>query len=808
MKTITQMALSNIKHNRSRSILIGISILLTSCLLMVVATVGQSILVNQKENAGVLYGEYEFGLIDVQPNELDHISHQANIDHIGVYESVFYTQIPDITASFLYMDENAFNVASLKLEEGEMPENEDEIAATREFFQQAGAKGEVGEMVKIPYRVLGKGEIKESIFTISGILPDNNASSAQKRYSGYISKAFADKVISSQEHSYTVIVKLTEQNMNYDQIMDLIYKITDSLNFERKNVSVNKPYINWSNDPNIEVIITCVFVVLIIISVSCLVIYNIFYVGIVQRVQEYGKLRAIGSSKRQIRSLIRKEGYLIGSISIPLGIILGLIISKISFIIIQNVTTFMPADAKPYKVFFPSIILLVIVVSFMTIMVSLSRPAKIASKISPVDAIRFQNNKTKEKNKRKGHKNVSLILLIISNMSRNKKRTISTILTMGLSCIMFVSISHLASSLSIQDLVDRDIEKGDFVLSIDYSTNDETYPENNLNQLQKRELLSENTIKKIEQIEGVTKVEIGMNLLASSGTLQEGSDVKNFVIQVLDREAFDKVKKEDYRRGTMDYDTAVKENGVIYCWDTFFEESGIILGDIGDISVYDGDNMVPLSVQVQGTTASGNGRYIMTEDTYIGLNMENLPITSLYVYCDQDKYDVVKEQMQQLTDQDDFYELTCRDEIYKMSKLALQVIIIPIYIFLGIIGVITFMNMANTMITSIITRKKELGTLQAIGLTNKQLTRMLTGEGLILSIGSLVISLIIGSVLGYRLYLWAFENRLLGIRAYHFPTIELLCLCIIVIGIQLVLSAVMTRNIQKETLIERIRYHD
>ncbi len=808
MKTITQMALSNIKHNRSRSILIGISILLTSCLLMVVGTVGQSIIVNQTENAGVLYGEYEFGLRDVQANELDKISHQANIDYIGVYETVFNTQIPGITASFLYMDENAFKVASIKLDEGEMPKNENEIVATRDFLQQAGAKGEVGETVKIPYRVLGKGEIKESLFTISGIMPENSASSTQKRYGGYVSKSFSDKVISPEDHSYTAIVKLSELKLDSYETGDLIYEITDSLEFDRKNVSLNMGYISWSKDPSIEVIVTCVFVALIIISVSCLVIYNIFYVGIVQRVQEYGKLRAIGASKRQIRSLIRKEGYLIGCIFIPLGIILGLIISKISFIIIQNATTFMPPEAKPYKVFFPSIILLVIVVSFITIMVSLSRPAKVASKISPVDAIRFQNNKAKEKNKRKGHKNISLILLIISNMSRNKRRTISTILTMGLSCIMFVSISHLASSLSVQDLVDRDIEKGDFVLSIDYSSNDETYPENNLNQLHKRGLLGENTIKKIEQIDGVTKVEIGMQLLVNSGTLQENNDVKNFVIQVLDREAFDKVKKEDFKRGTMDYDTAVKENGVIYCWDNSFDESGIALGDRREISVYDGDNLIPLSVQVQGTTASGNGRYIMTEDTLAGLKMENLPITSLYVYCEQDKYDAVKEQMQQLTDQDDYYILTRRDEIVKMSKLALQVIIIPIYIFLGIIGAITFMNMANTMITSIITRKKELGTLQAIGLTNRQLTRMLTGEGLILSMGSLVVSLIIGNILGYRLYLWALESRLLGIRAYHFPTIELLCLCIIVIGIQLVLSAVMTKNIQKETLIERIRYHD
>lgn len=65
-------------------------------------------------------------------------------------------------------------------------------------------------------------------------------------------------------------------------------------------------------------------------------------------------------------------------------------------------------------------------------------------------------------------------------------------------------------------------------------------------------------------------------------------------------------------------------------------------------------------------------------------------------------------------------------------------------------GLIAFMNMANTMIISIITRKRELGVMQALGMPNKQMDRMLRNEGIIFTLGLIVISKNIENMPKYR----------------------------------------------------------
>lgn len=118
------------------------------------------------------------------------------------------------------------------------------------------------------------------------------------------------------------------------------------------------------------------------------------------------------------------------------------------------------------------------------------------------------------------------------------------------------------------------------------------------------------------------------------------------------------------------------------------------------------------------------------------------------------------------------------------------------------------MNMANTLITSIVTRKKELGIFQAIGMTAKQVRRMLQMEGLIFTGGTLVIALTLGNVIGYYLFLKCKETGMIGLNDYHLPLSEILVMAGILLLLQMVLSAVMSRKFQKESVVERIRYDE
>ncbi len=128
------------------------------------------------------------------------------------------------------------------------------------------------------------------------------------------------------------------------------------------------------------------------------------------------------------------------------------------------------------------------------------------------------------------------------------------------------------------------------------------------------------------------------------------------------------------------------------------------------------------------------------------------------------------------------------------------------YTFLGLIGTICFLNMANTMIMNVITRKREFGILQAVGMSNGQLGKMLQLEGIFFTVGSILISLIIGLPAGYLAFLYSKKEGFFGISTYHFPVAEVLIMVSVLLIMQIVLSFVLSKNVKKESIIDRIRY--
>ena len=118
------------------------------------------------------------------------------------------------------------------------------------------------------------------------------------------------------------------------------------------------------------------------------------------------------------------------------------------------------------------------------------------------------------------------------------------------------------------------------------------------------------------------------------------------------------------------------------------------------------------------------------------------------------------------------------------------------------------MNLINTMINSIHIRKKELGIMQAMGMTSAQLSKMLRLEGLFYTLGTLVISIGCGSLLGYAVYLWAKKDHILSITTYHFPVESVIIMILVLTLVQLLLTALLSRSIKKESLIERIRFSE
>lgn len=432
---------------------------------------------------------------------------------------------------------------------------------------------------------------------------------------------------------------------------------------------------------------------------------------------------------------------------------------------------------------------------------------KIAGSISIIEAIRYQEQGGKKKGMRKGQESLRLFTLTLANLLANKKRTVTTIATMGLSCVLFVVIANVAGNMDAEYAARQDVPKGKFVLELDGSVYDSTYPENNYMTIQKNNPFGTEFLEKVENMEGVTAVEAEKFITVKNLNKKfEEEEYAYNMVAILDEKEFKELAKEA-ERGIVDYDKAVKENGVIYLSDYYLDYNGLTIGENLEWLLFDGNKEAASSVTIQGTVKNRrNGTFAMTEDTFQKAEMDGNLNTVIYVDCEKGSEKQVKEQLEAFIEHVDYVRMGTYEDALYVAKMSIGLMQGPLYGLLAIIGIIGFMNMANTMITSIITRKRELGILQAVGMTPRQLNGMLQMEGLVFTVGTIVVALVTGSLFGYMAFSWVKEQGWIGIHEYHVPILEIGIMIGVILLMQIVLSLFLSRRLQKEALVERISY--
>lgn len=148
------------------------------------------------------------------------------------------------------------------------------------------------------------------------------------------------------------------------------------------------------------------------------------------------------------------------------------------------------------------------------------------------------------------------------------------------------------------------------------------------------------------------------------------------------------------------------------------------------------------------------------------------------------------------------------EQAYENAKKTIGLFIYAGYGALTIFGMIGILNLINTMINSVYVRKKEIGMLQAIGMSDRQTVQMLQMEGLFYTLGTLTLSLGIGSLVGYLLFLKARADGMFSIKYYEYPTIPALVLIVVVILVQLLITYLVNSTFKKQSLIDRIRFSE
>ncbi len=856
MNVITTTAFANLRKNKSRNILIGTAIALTAFLLTLLPTMVTGQLSLQFQAVNELYAPIHGVYRNVDGETA------AEMAEDDVFETVcrreiagkIYTGDKDITADMFALDETVIELSRIELKEGTFPKKADEIVVSEGCLKAMGLEGGVGDRIKVPYQSVRKGKLlktAEKEFTIVGMTEDSPESLEKGIFTPMVSEAFAKEIIPEGEHVYDVYFQLHDiEGMVTKKIEERIEIIGEQYGLSKNDIRANSEYL-FANYVDGALYAGLGALLAVIVLAGILTIYSIYYVSMLDKVQEYGRLRAIGATKGQIRKLVLREGFAVAAIAVPAGIILGL--AGAILMVKAMVSSSMDGNrvlGEQMKAIFKSgdaslvkgwVILLAAGVSLLTVFISLLSPMRKASKITAMEALRYQGGRKgkKERTSRKGYDALSIPRLTVSNLGRNKRRTAVTILSLGATGVLFVAAATACNCMNAEDAT-RDSIRSDILVFIDPEEGDEMHPEWALSSIQQNNPMTEELKGRIEKIDGVTAVKAspktdgkiekadgaGKEEPDGEGNVTEkeepGSGVKERTGKMAPDEINGEVKGLDgadmkelsryVTEGSLG-DASLKDGtGIVFLEPTLKREfPDWKVGDKLYLEIVDGEKIkgreVTLAAIAQASP-SLMGYYIaMPEDSLKAMCSSD--VTYYWdISVEKGKEETAAEEVRELVSEAEVLEVRTFLEENKLSENAIRYTLYGCYGMLAVFGLIGILNLINTMINSVHVRKKELGMLQAIGMSGRQTVYMLQLEGLFYTAGTLVLSLGFGSILGYVIFLWAKTEGLMGIRVYHYPAVPVVCLAGIVLAVQILITYFVNMNFKKLSLIERIRFSE
>lgn len=794
MINTTKIAKSNLKQNKSKSILIIVTIILATTLLATVGMACTDWSVSNKErvrkDSGTQHGIYS----NMNEKKIEEIEVHSDIENIGMVNGIGIKKYEDETNILIsYIDDKAKNFSGTNIIKGKVPNKKNEIMLDNLALEKLGYSQDIGQKIKFEYKDYSSGEMVSEEFILTGVMEATEMGRLKKLFSGIVSKEYMIATRDMNKENFNVLFTIRDaDNLSGEELKLKVEKIASDLEIPKGRVIVNEDYINTLK-PDSEVIMWGAIISIVVILSSILVIYNIFYLSIVTKVQEFGKLRAIGATKKQIKSIVLKEGMFLSLIAIPMSIFLGYIINEF---ILGNLFLKYSDTSKL------SISILVIIISFSTVFISLLKPMKIASRVSIVDAIRYNGEDKNSDENRKGYESINIKRLSYANLKRNKKRTYVTIVSLSLSGIIFIVMASVMNSIDAEKRARVHFPQDIKIYMDGYTWGEEDSPNTELNMLQMENPLGEEFRNQLRNIDGVTDIDNTKSVkteLKGYKTEEKYHDLKS--IEDYDIEDLELYLEE----GKIDLEKLKSGEEITMNYPELAKELGIKAGDKVTLVIYDGDKKIEKEFKVQAITL-GSGTFAIHGDAFEKL-LDTDTTTGVGIYVDEDKYESVKEYIKNLDKSNDYMRASFIDDEIKSFELALNTTKAIGYSLIIIIGVIGFMNLINSMMTSILTRKKELGMLQAIGLTDKQLVKMLNIEAMFYTGTMLITSLTLGSGLGY-IAVQVFRRFGGSYASYTFPLIQVIIMIVSIVIAQLTLTYLISKNFNKESLIDRVRYSE
>ena len=576
------------------------------------------------------------------------------------------------------------------------------------------------------------------------------------------------------------------------------------------------------------------FIMGIVLVSSVFVIRNGFAISITERLKQYGMLSSIGATKKQIKKSVYFEGFILGIIGIPLGILSGIF----AIYILVNVVNYILKDYVSRGTLLTygmswSAIVISIIVSVVTIWLSCRRSAKKASKITPIEAIRSSEDVKLKAKKIKCPKIITKIFktggeIAYKNLKRSKKKYRTTVISIIVSVVIFIAISSFIQygfKMSSAYYTEKNYNYVVYTYTTALPEDTEEFAKeqekslkmltdiSNLPDVGDVSINKTNTFEmNMDEKHKAELTEYGKNIKArysESNSNQEQIDNVNIIS--LSKNAYDAYLKkiggdyETYKDGAILIDNNInldekgkKIQGSMYTW----KKGDTVTGKINDkeynIKIVAKTEERPNGVENLYNT---NAYFIVSEDF---INKTGYISVTLYAQSNYaDKLDAEVEQYKKdnnLIDSNlNSFNL---EESVRAENAVVLVISIFLYGFIGVITLIGITNIFNTITTNMNLRKKEFAMLKSIGMTKKEFNRMIRLESIFYGVKSLVIGIPIGLGLSYGMYT-VFRNSME--MNYILPYKSIIVAVIFVAVVIGIIMKYSMSKINKQNIIETIR---
>lgn len=820
MKMTTRVAYCNMRHYKSKNILIGIAIILTTLLLFVIPSIGKDMVEVNFAVINKIYPTWHALYRNVDESTVMKLAAHHDVKTYGLRSDAGYMNLEDATVSMMYMDRTGMELYKVKLKEGQLPQKENDIVVSKGILEALGQNGKIGDTITVPYQILkddGLDYTKEKDFRICGFLADNESSKEQKQYTSLVSEAFLKAEIPVEQVKYRFLLQVNGQKGNTTaDYTETIQNIARQFGISEDDMNINKEYLaaNYVDPATIPVIVG---IMLIVVLAGIITIYSVYYVSMNQRVREFGKLKAIGSTKRQLRQIVLREGMGVALFAIPIGLLIGTVAVKVVLLqFVEHAKDSNVLITEAYKVvakgevqlYYWWIYLLAIAVTLCTVYLSLMKPMRMAAKVSEIEAMRYQGGSKRQKSSRKGYQFLNIGRLTKRNLAENKKKSTITIVSMAVTGIFVMMVATVLSCANPMENAKSSIV-GQYEISPIVESGNKEHPEYEWAEVQKNNPLNEGLKQQIEELDGVERVDVFTALKVSGGPFEEkiGTEFINGV-----PEEYAEELKKGITEGNVTYEELKSGDKVILDRALLHWYPDIKVGDKLKLNIHDGDNTFQKEIEVAAIGEYGTGLtnyncLIMAKEGAEKLTINN---SSSYfqVIADKDYDEALEASLQAIVDGSGRLQMRTWKNEYDTWENAIQMTRGACYAFIIILAAISIMNLINTMINSVHVRKKELGMMQAIGMSDRQLMKMLQLEGIFYTVGTLIISIGVGSLAGYPLFLYAKRTGMFDISTYHYPVTAAIIIILTLFVIQMLLAIFIAKSVRKDSLIERIRFSE